>query len=68
MSRQKRLDIFFKPPNGYTGRVGGMGGKAACDGAILLQCRQLALVVWMSSIMPGQMIDASTFAVIAEVP
>ena len=54
--------------NGYTGRVGGMGGNATCDGAILLQCRQLALVVRMSSVMPGQNIDASAFAVIAEVP
>ena len=54
--------------NGYTGREVGMGSNAACDGAILLQCRQLVLVVWMSSVMPGQKIDASAFAVIAEVP
>ena len=28
---------------GYSSRVGGVGGNAACDGAILLQCEQLAL-------------------------
>ena len=36
--------------NGYSGRVGGVGGSAACDGAILLQCGQLALV---GPILPG---------------
>jgi len=54
--------------NGYSGRVGGVGGRAAWDGAILLQCGQFALVACMSFVMPGQKIDASTFAVIAEVP
>ena len=38
------------------------------DGAILLQCEQLALVDWMSLVMPGQKIDASAFDVIADVP
>ena len=28
---------------GYSGVIGGVGGSAACDGAI--QCEQLALVV-----------------------
>ena len=41
-----------------------MGGSATCDGAILLQCEQLALVAWMSFVMPGQKIDASAFDVI----
>ena len=45
-----------------------MGGSAACDGAILLQCEQLALVAWMSFVMPGQKIDASAFDVIVDVP
>jgi len=54
--------------NGYSGRVGGVGGSAAWDGAVLLQCEQFAVVVCMSFVMPGQKIDASAFAVIAEVP
>ena len=45
-----------------------MGGSATRDGAILLQCEQLALVAWMSFVMPGQKIDASAFDVIADVP
>ena len=48
--------------------MGGVGGRAACDGAILLQCEQLALVAWMSFVMPGQKIDASAFDVMADVP
>ena len=52
----------------YSGRVGDVGGSAACDGAILLQCEQFALVAWMSFVMSGQKIDASTFDVIADVP
>ena len=48
--------------------MGGVGGSAACDGAILLQCEQLALVAWMSFVMPGQKIDASAFDVMADVP
>ena len=47
---------------------GGVGGRAACDGAILLQCEQLALVAGMSFVMPGQKIDASAFDVMADVP
>ena len=56
--------------NGYAGRVGGVGGNAAWDGAILLQCGQFALVACMSFVIPGQKIEASesAFAVIAEVP
>ena len=44
-----------------------MGGSATWDGAILLQCEQFALMVCMAFVMPGQKIDASAFAVIAEV-
>ena len=29
---------------GYSCVIGGVGGSAPCDGAILLQCEQLALV------------------------
>ena len=29
---------------GYSGIIGGVGGSAACNGAILLQSEQLALV------------------------
>ncbi len=47
--------------NGYFERIGGMGGRAAWDGAILLQCEQLALVVCMSLVMPGQKMDVSAF-------
>ena len=54
--------------DGYSGRVGGVSGRAAWDGAILLQCGQFALVVCMSFMMPGQKIDAFAFVVIAEVP
>ena len=46
----------------------GVGGSATWDGAILLQCGQFALVSCMSFVMPGQKIDASAFAVIADVP
>ena len=46
----------------------GEGGSAACHGAILLQCEQLALETWMSFVMPDQKIDASAFDVIADVP
>ena len=46
--------------NGYSGRVEGVGGSAAWDGAILLKCGQFALVACM-----GQKIDSSAFAVIA---
>jgi hypothetical protein len=35
----------------------------ACNGAILLQCEQLALVSWTSFVTPGQKIDASAFDV-----
>ena len=45
--------------NGYTGVIGVVGGIAACHGAILLQCRQLALVVWISLVIPGQKIEDS---------
>ena len=44
-----------------------MSGSAACDGAILLQCEQLALVARMSFVMPGQKIDTSSFDGIADV-
>ena len=44
-----------------------MGGSAACDGVILLQCEQLALVVWILLVMPGQKIDASALAVMVDV-
>ena len=54
--------------NGYSGGVGGVGGSAACDGGILLQCEQLALVAWMSLVMPGQKIVASALEVMANVP
>ena len=54
--------------NGYSGRVGGVVGSAACDGAILLQCGQLALVAWISFVMPGQNIDASAFDVMVDMP
>ena len=54
--------------NGYSGRMGGVGGSAACDGVILLQCGQLALAAWMSFVMPGQKIDASALDVMADVP
>lgn len=47
--------------------MGGVGGSA-CVGAILLQCEQLALVAWMSFVMPSQKIDASAFDVMADVP
>ena len=50
---------------GYTGKVGGVGGSAGWDGDILLQ---FALVACMLFVMPGQKIDASAFAVMAEVP
>lgn len=53
---------------GYSGRVGGVGGRAACDGAILLQCWQLALVAWMSFVMPGQKMDVSAFEIMVDVP
>ena len=45
-----------------------MVGSAACDGAILLQSEQFALVARMSFMMPGQKIDASAFDVMADVP
>ena len=48
--------------------VDGVGVSAAWDWAILLQCRQFALVACMSFVMPGQKIEASALAVIAEVP
>ena len=54
--------------NGYSARVGGVGGKAACDGAILLQRKQLALVAWMSLVMPGQKIDDSALEIMVDVP
>ena len=54
--------------NGYTGVIGVVGGIAACDGAILLQCRQLALVVWISLVIPGQKIEDSAFAIIVDIP
>ncbi len=54
--------------NGYSDKVGGVGGSAACDGAILLQWEQLALVALMSFVMPGQKTDASAFDVMADVP
>ena len=50
---------------GYSGGIGGVGGSAAWDGAILLQ---LALVAWMSLVMPGQKMDASAFDVMVDVP
>ena len=46
---------------------GGVGGKAACEGAILLQCEQLALVARMSFVMSRQKIDASVFDIIVDV-
>ena len=48
--------------NGYSGGVGGS------DGAILLQCEQLALVAWMLLVMLGPKIDASTLDTMADVP
>ena len=53
--------------NGYSGRVGGVGDSAACDGAILFQCWQFTLVTCMSFVIPGQKIDASAFAVMVEI-
>ena len=54
--------------NGYTSGVGCVGGSAACDGSILLQCWQFAPVVCTSFVILEQMIDASSFAIMAEVP
>ena len=48
--------------------IGVVGGIAGCEGAILLQCGQLALVAWMSLVMPGQKIDDSAFAIMVDVP
>ena len=48
--------------------VGGTGGMAAWDGAILLQWSQAARVACMSVVMPGQKIEASALAIIWGVP
>ena len=54
--------------NGYAARIGVVGGRADWDGAIWLQWLQLALTVWMSVVIPGQKIEASTLEIIEEVP
>ncbi len=48
--------------------VGGIGGMAACEGAILLQFGHSARVAWMSAVMPGQNMDDSAFAIMCDVP
>ena len=53
--------------NGYSVGVGGVGGRFACEGAILLQSVQFALVAWISFIIPGQKIAASALEIMAEV-
>ena len=35
---------------------------------VMLQCEQLALVAWISLVMPGQKSDASAFDVMADMP
>ena len=54
--------------NGYYGRIESVSGRAACDGAILLQCEQLVLGAWMSFMMPGQKMDVSAFEIMVDVP
>ena len=48
--------------------MGGVGGRAACEGAILLQVLHEERSWWMSAVMPGQKIEVSARAVMAEVP
>ena len=50
------------------GGGGGVGGRAACEGAILLQIEQSERVAWMSAVMPGQKTEASAFDVMDDVP
>ena len=52
--------------NLYAGMTGGVGGNAICDGAILLQCEHLALVAWISLVMPGQKINDSAFDIMVD--
>ena len=45
-----------------------MGGSAAWDGAMRLQCSQLARVMWMSLVIPGQKMDVSARAIMDDTP
>ena len=45
-----------------------MGGRDAWEGAILLQSLHRALVAWISEEIPGQKMEDSALAVIADVP
>ena len=45
-----------------------MGGRDAWEGAILLQSLHRALVAWIFEEIPGQKMEDSALAVIADVP
>jgi len=48
--------------------MGWVGGNFACDGAMRLQGPHESLVCPMSLVIPGQKIDCSALAIIADVP
>ncbi len=52
----------------YSDSVGGVGGRASWDGAILLHWVQFSLVAKISLDMPGQNMEDSALAVMADVP
>ena len=62
---KKSMQIHW---NGHSVGVGGVGGRVACEGAILLQSVQFALGASISFVIHGQKIAASSLEVMGEVP
>ena len=53
---------------GVEGESAGVDGKAACEGAFLLQTSHVARVLWMSTVIPGQNTIARARNSIEKVP